>query len=87
MALRTLSRSRNETAPVHFGHAGLERGGSLCGIGQLARSILIFQRLVRSRQLFVAELKQRSLINEHARAADQIPDFSSIIRQGLPRSD
>ena len=33
------------------------------------------------------ELKQRSLINERARAADQNPDFSSIIREGLPRSD
>ena len=34
-----------------------------------------------------SELKQRSLINERARAADQNPDFSSIIREGLPRSD
>lgn len=33
------------------------------------------------------ELKQRSLINERARGADQNPDFSSIIRKGLPRSD
>ena len=33
------------------------------------------------------ELKQRSLINERARAADQDPDFSRIIREGLPRSD
>jgi len=34
-----------------------------------------------------AELKQRSLINERARAADQDPDFSSVIREGLPRTD
>ena len=34
-----------------------------------------------------AELKQRSLIDERARAADQNPDFSNIIRKGLPRSD
>jgi hypothetical protein len=34
-----------------------------------------------------AELKQRSLINERARAADQDPDFSRIIREGLPQSD
>ena len=34
-----------------------------------------------------AELKQRSLIDERARAADQDPDFSRIIREGLPRSD
>jgi hypothetical protein len=33
------------------------------------------------------ELKQRSLINERARAADQDPDFSTLIREGLPRSD
>jgi len=37
--------------------------------------------------LSFTELKQRSLINERARAADQNPDFSSIIREGLPRSD
>ena len=34
-----------------------------------------------------AELKQRSLINERARAADQDPDFSRIIREGLPTRD
>ena len=33
------------------------------------------------------ELKQRSLINERARAVDQDPDFSTLIREGLPRSD
>jgi len=37
--------------------------------------------------LSFAELKPRSLINERARAADQNPDFSSIIREGLPWSD
>jgi len=34
-----------------------------------------------------AELKQRSLINERARAADDDPDFSRVIREGLPWSD
>jgi hypothetical protein len=33
------------------------------------------------------ELKQRSLIDERARAADQDPDFSRIMREGLPRSN
>ena len=37
--------------------------------------------------LSFSELKQRSLINERARAADQDPNFSRIIREGLPRSD
>jgi Domain of unknown function (DUF4105) len=37
--------------------------------------------------LSFTELKQRSLINERARAADQNPDFSHVIREGLPRSD
>ena len=37
--------------------------------------------------LSFTELKQRSLIDERARAADQDPDFSRIIREGLPRSD
>ena len=34
-----------------------------------------------------AELKQHSLIDERARAADQDPDFSRIIREGLPARD
>jgi hypothetical protein len=34
-----------------------------------------------------AELKQRSLINKRAHAADQDPDFSRLIRADLPRSD
>jgi len=33
------------------------------------------------------ELKQRSLINERGRAADKNPDFSRLIREGLPRTD
>ncbi len=32
-----------------------------------------------------SELKQRSLINERARAADKSPDFSQLIREGLPK--
>jgi hypothetical protein len=32
-----------------------------------------------------AELKPRSLINKRARAADQDPDFSRLIREGLPQ--
>jgi hypothetical protein len=49
---------------------------------------LLYQRHgVATGGLPFAELKQRSLINERARAADQNPDFSSIIREGLPRSD
>jgi Domain of unknown function (DUF4105) len=34
-----------------------------------------------------SELKQRSLINERARAADRDPDFSRVIRAGLPQAD
>jgi Domain of unknown function (DUF4105) len=34
-----------------------------------------------------SELKQRSLINQRARAADHDPDFSRLIRAGLPQSD
>jgi hypothetical protein len=37
--------------------------------------------------LSFSELKQRSLINKRARAADQDPDFSRIIREGLPQGD
>ena len=31
-----------------------------------------------------AELKARSLIDARARAADDSPDFSKLIREGLP---
>ena len=34
-----------------------------------------------------SELKQRSLINEHARAADKDADFSRLIREGLPQGN
>jgi len=37
--------------------------------------------------LSFSELKQRSLINERARAADQDPNFSRVIREGLPPAD
>src|SRR5262245_15369667 len=33
------------------------------------------------------ELKQRSLINQRAHAADQDPNFSRLIREGLPKDD
>jgi hypothetical protein len=35
--------------------------------------------------LSFAELKQRSLIDERAKAADKDPDFSARIREGLPK--
>jgi len=34
-----------------------------------------------------AELKQRSLVNQRARAADHSPDFSRLIREGLPEGN
>jgi len=34
--------------------------------------------------LAFTELKQRCLINKQARAGDQSPDFSRLIREGLP---
>ena len=37
--------------------------------------------------LSFTELKRRSLINERARVADQDPDFSRLIRQGLPQGN
>jgi uncharacterized MnhB-related membrane protein len=37
--------------------------------------------------LSFSELKQRSLINGRARAADQNPDFSRLIREGLPQGN
>jgi uncharacterized protein DUF4105 len=37
--------------------------------------------------LSFSELKQRSLINQRARAADRDPDFSRLIREELPKGD
>jgi Domain of unknown function (DUF4105) len=37
--------------------------------------------------LSFSELKQRSLINQRARAADEDPDFSRLIREGLPQGN
>lgn len=45
---------------------------------------LLYERATIATNLPLAELKQRSHINARARAADQSPDFSKLIRQGLP---
>jgi hypothetical protein len=45
---------------------------------------LIYDNGAVNRDLPLAELKQRSLVNERAKAADKDPDFSQRIRAGLP---
>jgi len=45
---------------------------------------MIYERGILSQDLSFAELKKRSYINEKAQAADQAPDFSRRIREGLP---
>jgi hypothetical protein len=45
---------------------------------------LLYERGIVDRSLPLAELKQRSLINPKARAADKDPKFSQRIREGLP---
>ena len=52
-----------------------------------ADEMLYQDHAVATGGLSFSELKQRSLINERAHAADQSPDFSRIIREGLPQSD
>jgi Domain of unknown function (DUF4105) len=52
-----------------------------------ADEMLYQDHAVATGGLSFTELKQRSLINERARAADQNPDFSRVIRESLPRSD
>lgn len=52
-----------------------------------ADEILYQDHAIATGGLSFTELKQRSLINDRARAADQNPNFSRIIREGLPRSD
>jgi hypothetical protein len=52
-----------------------------------ADEMLYQDHAVATGGLSFTELKQHSLINERARAADQNPDFSRTIREGLPRTD
>jgi len=48
--------------------------------------MLYERKLIVTGGLSFAELKQHSLINEHARAADKEPDFSRLVREGLPKN-
>jgi hypothetical protein len=52
-----------------------------------ADEMLYQNHAIATSGLSFTELKQRSLIDERARAADHNPDFSNIIREGLPGSD
>jgi Domain of unknown function (DUF4105) len=52
-----------------------------------ADELLYERHLIATGGLPFAELKQRSQINERARAADQDPDFSQLIRAALPQGD
>jgi hypothetical protein len=45
------------------------------------------RHLIATGGLSFAELKQRSLIHKRASDADQDPDFSRLIREGLPKGD
>ncbi len=45
---------------------------------------MIYERGILSQDLSFAELKKKSYINSRARAADQSPDFSRRIREGVP---
>ncbi len=50
-----------------------------------ADELLYERHAIATGGLPFSELKQRSLINERARAADNSPDFSQLIREGLPK--
>src|SRR5437762_8964039 len=50
-----------------------------------ADELLYERHAIVTGRLPFSELKQRSLINERARAADNSPDFSQLIREGLPK--
>ena len=49
--------------------------------------MLYQHHLIATAGLPFSELKQRSLINNRARAADEDPDFSRVIREELPKGD
>ena len=51
------------------------------------RDELLHERGMIATNLPLAELKQRAHVNARARAADKDPDFSRLIRQGVPGID
>ena len=52
-----------------------------------ADELLYERHAIATGGLPFSELKQRSLINERARAADKDPDFSRVIREDLPNGN
>ena len=50
-----------------------------------ADELLYERHAIATGGLSFSELKQRSLIDERARAADKSPNFSQLIREGLPK--
>jgi len=52
-----------------------------------ADELLYERHAIATGALPFSELKQRSLINERARAADKDPDFSRLIREDLPNGN
>ena len=75
-SIRT-QRPRNERAPWDWRILVNGKGDEL----------LYERHLIATGGLPFSELKQRSYINNLARAADQDPDFSRLIRANLPRTD
>jgi len=75
-SIRT-QRPRNERAPWDWRILLNGRGDEL----------LYERHLIATGGLSFSELKQRSWINKLARAADQDPDFSRLIRANLPQTD
>ena len=75
-SIRT-QRPRNERAPWDWRILVNGKGDEL----------LYERHLIATGGLPFSELKQRSYINKLARAADQDPDFSRLIRANLPRTD
>ena len=75
-SIRT-QRPRNERAPWDWRILVNGKGDEL----------LYERHLIATGGLPFSELKQRSWINKLARAADQDPDFSRLIRANLPQTD
>jgi hypothetical protein len=75
-SIRT-QRSVNERAPWNWRML----------INGKADELLYERHAIATGGLPFAELKQRSLINKRARAANNDPDFSRLIREGLPKGN
>ena len=87
IALNPVDVSGRATTPITYDSNCLEEICGSCAmlINGKADELLYERHAIATGGLPFSELKQRSLIDARARAADDDPNFSHLIREGLPK--